>query len=275
MSYGAGGGDQPVPPGGMLASEAERERCQAVLKQAFEDERLTQDEFESRVGSAISARTLEQLAALTRDLPAPLPAATAAPSRRPRALWLIGGIVAVAVVAALIPLIAALNSGSPQHSSAAPAKAPNNHINPKTTLSGPARCPVGTSPTAVAIANALATNPVYVDPASSLLTAAQASRLQTEINQADPGRIRMAVLTNATMSRGGGQRSLANAISSCPGDAAGVTLVTNDRTTYLVTSYTNDQGTSHAVGAALNTHSTLAAGLRDAARRMATIDPGS
>jgi hypothetical protein len=86
MSYGADGGDQPIPPGGMLASEAERERCQAVLKQAFEDQRLTQDEFESRVGSAISARTLDQLAALTRDLPAPLPAATAAPSRRPRAL---------------------------------------------------------------------------------------------------------------------------------------------------------------------------------------------
>jgi hypothetical protein len=246
-----------------------------VLKQAFEDERLTQDEFESRVGSAISARTLEQLAALTRDLPAPLPAATPAPSRRPRALWLIGGIVAVAIVAALIPLIAALNSGSPQRSSAAPAKAPNSHSNPKTTLSGPAKCPVGTSPTALAIANALVSNPVYVDPASSLLTAAQANRLQAEISQADPGRIRMAVLTNATLSQGGGQRSLANAISSCPGDAAGVTLVTNDRTTYLVTSYTNYQGTSQAVGAALNTHGSLAAGLRDAVRRMATIDPGS
>jgi Domain of unknown function (DUF1707) len=70
MAYGADGGEQPIPPGGMLASEEERERCQAVLKQAFEDQRLTQDEFESRVGSAISARTLDQLAALTRDLPA-------------------------------------------------------------------------------------------------------------------------------------------------------------------------------------------------------------
>jgi hypothetical protein len=276
MSYGAGGGDEPVPAGGMLASEEERERCQAVLKQAFEDQRLTQDEFESRVGSAISARTLDQLAALTRDLPAPLPATTAAaPSRRPRALWWIGGIVVVAVVGALFPLISALNSVSPQPNSAAPAKVANNNPQPKTSLSGPARCPVGTSATALAIANALVGNPVYVDPASSLLTAAQASKLQTEINQADPGRIRMAVLTNATLSQGGGQRSLANAISSCPGDAAGVTLVTNDRTTYLVTSYTNYQGTSQAVGAALNTHGTLAAGLRDAVRRMATIDPGS
>jgi Domain of unknown function (DUF1707) len=275
MAYGAGGGDEPVPAGGMLASEEERERCQAVLKQAFEDQRLTQDEFESRVGSAISARTLDQLAALTRDLPASVPAAAPARSRRPRVLWVIGGAVLLAVVGALFPLISAFNSVSPQPNSAAPAKVANNNPQPKTSLSGPARCPVGTSATALAIANALVGNPVYVDPASSLLTAAQASKLQTEINQADPGRIRMAVLTNATLSQGGGQRSLANAISSCPGDAAGVTLVTNDRTTYLVTSYTNYQGTSQAVGAALNTHGTLAAGLRDAVRRMATIDPGS
>lgn len=88
MSYGAGGEDQPVPPGGMLASEAERERTLAVLKQAFEDQRLTQDEFESRVGSAISARTLDQLAALTRDLPAPLPVSLPA-TRRPRRTWLL------------------------------------------------------------------------------------------------------------------------------------------------------------------------------------------
>lgn len=278
MSNGAGGGDQPVPPGQMLASEAERERCQAVLKQAFEDERLTQDEFESRVGSAISARTLDQLAALTRDLPAAMPATLpATPSRRSRAPWLIGGIVLAAVVAALFPLISAFNSTSPQQSSAAPAKAASNNTNtnPKTTLSGPAKCPVGTSPTALAIANALATSPVYVDPASSLLTAAQADRLQAQISQADSGRIRMAVVTNATMSQGGGERALANAISSCPAAAAGVTLVTNDRTTYLVTSYSNYQGTSRAVGAALNTHSSLAAGLRDAVKRMASIDPGS
>jgi hypothetical protein len=276
MAYGAGGGDQPVPPGQMLASEAERERCQAVLKQAFEDQRLTQDEFESRVGSAISARTLDQLAELTRDLPAPLPAMTTAPPRRSRTPWLIGGIVVAALVAALFPLLSALNSGSPQRSSAAPAKAANNNNSgPKSTLSGPAKCPVGTSPTALAIANALATNPVYVGPASTLVTAAQASRLQAEINQADPGRIRLAVVPNATLSQGGGERALANAIASCAADGDGVTLVTTDRATYLVTSYADYQGTSQAVEAALNTHPSLAAGLRDAVRRMASIDPGS
>jgi hypothetical protein len=274
MAYGAGGGDQPIPPGQMLASEAERERCQAVLKQAFEDQRLTQDEFESRVGSAISARTLDQLAELTRDLPAPLPAAAPAPSRRAHTPWLIGGIVAAAVLVALISLLSTLSSGSPEQSSAAPAKAVNNG-GPKTTLSGPGKCPVGTSPTALTIANALATNPVYVDPASSLVTEAQANRLQAEINQADPGRIRLAVVTNATLSQGGGERALTNAIASCAADAAGVTLVTTDRATYLVTSYADYRGTSQAVDAALNTHGGMAAGLRDAVGRMASIDPGS
>jgi hypothetical protein len=276
MSYGAGGRDQPIPPGGMLASEAERERTQAVLKQAFEDQRLTQDEFESRVGSAISARTLEQLAALTRDLPAAAPATLpATPSRRSRVPWLIGGIVLAAVVAALFPLISAFNSGSPLQSSAAPAKAAKPAHQTVTTLGGPARCPVGTSATALAIANALATGPVYVDPASSLLTAAQAGRLRAEIDRADPGRIRLAAVANATVRQGGSERALANAISSCPADSAGVTVVTTAGSTYLVTSYADYRGTSQAVGAALNTHTSMAAGLRDAVRRMAVIDPGS
>jgi hypothetical protein len=134
---------------------------------------------------------------------------------------------------------------------------------------------VGTSPTALAIANALATNPVYVDPASSLVTAAQANRLRAEINQADPGRIRLAAVTNATLSQGGGERALTNAIASCAADGAGVTLVTTDRATYLVTSYSDYKGTSQAVEAALNTHGGMAAGLRDAVSRMASIDPGS
>jgi DUF1707 SHOCT-like domain len=277
MSYGAGGGDQPIPPGGMLASEAERERTQAVLKQAFEDQRLTQDEFESRIGSAISARTQGQLAALTRDLPAPLPAAVPA-GRRPRRTWLlIAGIAAVAVIGAIFPLISAFNSGTAQPGTAParaakPAKAGHHSL---TTMSGPARCPVGTPAVALAIANALAADPVYVDPASSMLTAGQADRLRAEISQADPGRIRLAAVTNATVRQGGSERALANAISSCPADAAGVTVVTTAGSTYLVTSYTDYRSTSQAVGAALNTHTSMGAGLRDAVRRMAVIDPGS
>ncbi len=52
-------------------------------------------------------------------------------------------------------------------------------------------------------------------------------------------------------------------------------MVTTAGSTYLVTSYTDYRTTSQAVGAALNTHTTMAAGLRDAVRRMAVIDPGS
>ena len=43
MSFG--GGNVHGQPD-MLASEADREATQAVLKQAFEDERLPQDEFD-------------------------------------------------------------------------------------------------------------------------------------------------------------------------------------------------------------------------------------
>ena len=82
-------------------------------------------------------------------------------------------------------------------------------------------------------------------------------------------------MTNATLSQGGSERALANAIASCAADGTGVTLVTNDRSTYLVTSYTDFQGASQAVEAALNTHPSLAAGLRDAVKRMASIDPGN
>ena len=108
-----------------------------------------------------------------------------------------------------------------------------------------------------------------------VIAADEADRLRAEINQADPGRIRLAVVTNATLSQGGGERALANAIASCAADGDGVTLVTTDKATYLVTSYADYRGTSQAVEAALNTHPGMAAGLRDAVNRMASIDPGS
>jgi Domain of unknown function (DUF1707) len=86
MKYGGGN----VPGGSdLLASEADREATQAVLKQAFEDERLTQDEFEARVGKAVAARTQGELAALTRDIPRP---AAAKPRRVNRFRLLAGGV---------------------------------------------------------------------------------------------------------------------------------------------------------------------------------------
>jgi Domain of unknown function (DUF1707)/Domain of unknown function (DUF4190) len=78
-------GAYPVPPGGypvhqasyqirthasMRASSADRERAVDVLKAGFAEGRLTQDEYNDRMGRAYASRTYGELAALTADLPA-------------------------------------------------------------------------------------------------------------------------------------------------------------------------------------------------------------
>ena len=78
-------GAYPVPPGGypaqhpgyqvgvhaaMRASSADRERAVDVLKAGFTEGRLTQDEYNDRMGRAYAARTYGELMALTADLPA-------------------------------------------------------------------------------------------------------------------------------------------------------------------------------------------------------------
>lgn len=54
---GAGSGDPRDLPGGLLASAADRDAAQAILEAAFAEQRLTQEEFEARVGRAMTART--------------------------------------------------------------------------------------------------------------------------------------------------------------------------------------------------------------------------
>ena len=51
------------------ASDGERDQVVAQLQRHFADGRLTQAEFEERVGAALAARTRDQLHALTADLP--------------------------------------------------------------------------------------------------------------------------------------------------------------------------------------------------------------
>jgi hypothetical protein len=51
------------------ASDGERDQIVALLQRHFADGRLTQAEFEERVGAAVAARTRDQLRALTADLP--------------------------------------------------------------------------------------------------------------------------------------------------------------------------------------------------------------
>jgi Domain of unknown function (DUF1707)/Domain of unknown function (DUF4190) len=55
---------------GMRAASADRERAVDVLKAGFAEGRLTQDEYNDRMGRAYAARTYGELTALTADLPA-------------------------------------------------------------------------------------------------------------------------------------------------------------------------------------------------------------
>jgi uncharacterized protein DUF1707/cell wall-active antibiotic response 4TMS protein YvqF len=60
---------EPVLPPAMLASDRQREQAIATLRDAVVEGRLTLDEYSDRVGIAVGARTTDDLAALTRDLP--------------------------------------------------------------------------------------------------------------------------------------------------------------------------------------------------------------
>jgi hypothetical protein len=60
----------------VLASDAEREQVVLALRDAVVEGRLTLEEFSERVGGAQAARTNEQLAALTQDLPVSVRAVT-------------------------------------------------------------------------------------------------------------------------------------------------------------------------------------------------------
>jgi Domain of unknown function (DUF1707) len=67
-----------------LASDSERETAAGLLNQAFAEGRLTAHEHGERVRTAYAARSWQQLARLTADLPAPADrtAAPEVPERR-------------------------------------------------------------------------------------------------------------------------------------------------------------------------------------------------
>lgn len=66
-----------LPP--MRASDADRDQVLAVLSENYQAGRLTSDELEDRTGRALSARTVDELDALTADLPATGQAGVAGP----------------------------------------------------------------------------------------------------------------------------------------------------------------------------------------------------
>ncbi len=128
MAYGPGQAFSPLPavPGGSgvplvnpawLAGSADRERTVGVLRAAYTEGRLTQDELDDRVARAYAGRTYGDLWALTADLPAgplpypnavPYPHATPAvpPGADPAASW--HSAAALVITALVIFTLAAL-----------------------------------------------------------------------------------------------------------------------------------------------------------------------
>ena len=70
------GDDRTAASGGrgrLRASRTDRERVIELLKVAFVQDRLTQDELDTRIGLALASRTYADLADLTADIPARSP----------------------------------------------------------------------------------------------------------------------------------------------------------------------------------------------------------
>jgi hypothetical protein len=100
-----GYGPQPVhyqlgAHASMRASSADRERTVDVLKAGFAEGRLTQEEYNERMGRAYGARTYGELISLTADLPAgPLPTAWPVPAQQAPP---VGGTNSMAVAAMVL-----------------------------------------------------------------------------------------------------------------------------------------------------------------------------
>jgi Domain of unknown function (DUF1707) len=101
--------------GHLRTSRADREQVIDALKTAFVQDRLNRDEFDERVGQALTARTYAELAALTDDIPGgPAAALPREPSRDPARLpesKTAKAAVYATLVAGLV-VIAAIGGGS-------------------------------------------------------------------------------------------------------------------------------------------------------------------
>ena len=100
--------------GQMRSSAAEREHAIDILKTAFADGRLTKQEYEDRIGLALSPLTYADLAALTSDLPAglpgslrpPAPGYVSRPAARPLNRMAVASLISTAVPG--VPLLPVL-----------------------------------------------------------------------------------------------------------------------------------------------------------------------
>ena len=87
----------------MRAASTDRERAVDVLKAGFAEGRLSQEEYNDRMGRAYAARTYGELAALTADLPAgPFPTAWPVPVYQPPPLQAQAGTNSMAIAAMVL-----------------------------------------------------------------------------------------------------------------------------------------------------------------------------
>ena len=89
--------------GRLRAGHADREQVIGTLKAAFAQGRLTEDEFDARMGQVFASRTYAELAEVTADIPTE-PTRT----RPPRDPWRATKLACRAVYAIILPAIVAV-----------------------------------------------------------------------------------------------------------------------------------------------------------------------
>jgi hypothetical protein len=95
--------------GHLRAGHADRDRTVSELKAAFVQGRLARDEFEQRLGHALTSRTYADLSAVTADLPAGLvPAPPPEPARDADHRTAVKGIAALTALSTIRWLIVAV-----------------------------------------------------------------------------------------------------------------------------------------------------------------------
>jgi hypothetical protein len=101
-------GEQPSDPPALRASDAERERTATLLRDHAGAGRLTPEELDERLDAAYAARTVPELDALLRDLPAQGAASAPQPPARSEHREIARRRVAHAVGQAVLVSVAAV-----------------------------------------------------------------------------------------------------------------------------------------------------------------------
>jgi Domain of unknown function (DUF1707) len=109
----------PAPQ--LKASDADRDAVVSALSEHYQAGRLTTEELEDRTGQALAARTYGDLAALTADLPGPVPSAgpgPVSPAPAPGGGLRVRGALAIAVAVVAVIAVAdlAFSFGTGHHS---------------------------------------------------------------------------------------------------------------------------------------------------------------